>query len=137
VGCDEVILLDTHAAIWMANDDPKLGRISRSRAEAARADHQLTISPISFWEVALLAVKGRLRLHQTAATLRDEMLGAGVGELSLTGDIGILAAELDLHGDPADRLIVATAIVHDATLMTADRTLLRWRHKLPRQDASK
>jgi PIN domain nuclease of toxin-antitoxin system len=43
----------------------------------------------------------------------------------------------DLHGDPADRLIVATAIVHGATLMTADRALLRWRHPLPRQDASK
>jgi PIN domain nuclease of toxin-antitoxin system len=64
------------------------------------------------------------------------MLAAGIRELPLTGEIAILAGELEnLHGDPADRVIVATAIAHDATLMTADANLLRWKHRLKRQHA--
>jgi PIN domain nuclease of toxin-antitoxin system len=64
------------------------------------------------------------------------MLAAGIRELPLTGEIAILAGGLEsLHGDPADRIIAATAIAHDATLMTADEKLLQWRHPLKRQDA--
>jgi len=56
----------------------------------------------------------------------------------LTGSIAISAAQLqDLRGDPADRFIAATAIAHDATLMTADARLLRWHHALRRQNAAK
>jgi PIN domain nuclease of toxin-antitoxin system len=52
--------------------------------------------------------------------------------------MAILSVQLEgLHPDPADRFIVATAIAHGATLMTADAKLLRWRHPLARQDASK
>jgi PIN domain nuclease of toxin-antitoxin system len=69
--------------------------------------------------------------------LRAKLLGAGICELPLTGDIAILAGELDaLHGDPADLMIVTMAIAHDATLMTADENLLKWRHRVKRQDAS-
>jgi PIN domain nuclease of toxin-antitoxin system len=54
----------------------------------------------------------------------------------LTGDIALRAVELEnLHSDPADRFIAATAIVHDATLMTADESLLAWRSKVRRQNA--
>jgi PIN domain nuclease of toxin-antitoxin system len=53
------------------------------------------------------------------------------------GEIAILAAELTgLNGDPADRIIAATAIANDATLVTADENLLRWRHRLKRQNAN-
>jgi PIN domain nuclease of toxin-antitoxin system len=68
--------------------------------------------------------------------MSDRLLGSGLRELPVTGDIAILAAELSgLNGDPADRIIAATAIVHDATLITSDANLLRWRHSLKRQDA--
>jgi PIN domain nuclease of toxin-antitoxin system len=137
VGRDEVILLDTHCLVWMANDDSSLGRHSHAMADKARQEGQLAISAISFWEISLLAGKSRLKLAAVPATLRRDLLDTGVIELPLTGDIAILAAGLDLHGDPADRFIVATAIANDATLMTADRALLRWRNKLPRQDAAK
>jgi PIN domain nuclease of toxin-antitoxin system len=131
-----VILLDTHAAVWLANNDPSLGQKSCSIALAARAENQLAISAISFWEIALLVAKDRLELHDRPAKLRAALLETGVRELALTGDIALLAVELkNLHGDPADRFIAATAMAHDATLMTADARLLRWRSKVRRQNA--
>jgi PIN domain nuclease of toxin-antitoxin system len=131
-----VILLDTHAAVWLASDEPVLGQKSCTLALAARAENQLAISAISFWEIALLAAKDRLELHRRPAELRAELLDTGVMELALTGDIALLAVELkNLHGDPADRFIVATALMHDATLITADARLLRWRGKVKRHNA--
>lgn len=130
-----MILLDTHAAIWLALDQG-LGKQSRKIADKALTDDCLTISTISFWELAMLIDKGRLRALKSPREQRAKMLGAGIRELPLTGEIAILAGELEnLHGDPADRVIAATAIAHDATLMTADANLLRWRHRLKRQDA--
>jgi PIN domain nuclease of toxin-antitoxin system len=131
-----VILLDAHAAVWLASDDPALGRRSCAMALAARAENKLAISAISFWEIALLVAKNRLELHYQPAELRAELLDTGVIELALTGEIALLAVALkNLHGDPADRFIAATAVVHEATLLTADSRLLRWRGKVARQNA--
>jgi PIN domain nuclease of toxin-antitoxin system len=136
MGRSEVILLDTHAAIWLAIDEG-LGAQSQKLADQAQADDGLAVAAISFWELAMLIAKRRLRAVKSASELRTKLLGADIRELPLTGDIAILAGELDaLHGDPADRMIVATAIAHDATLMTADENLLKWQHRLKRQDAS-
>ena len=130
-----MILLDTHAAIWLAIDQG-LGKQSQRIADKALADDRLAISAISFWELAMLIAKRRLRAVKSANEQRMKLLAAGIRELPLTGEIAILAAELeDLHGDSADRIIAATAIAHDAMLMTADANLLRWRHRLKRQDA--
>ena len=63
------------------------------------------------------------------------MLQPGFSRMPLTGDIAILAVRLDLHSDPADRFIAATAIAHDATLMTADESLLGRRSKVRRINA--
>jgi PIN domain nuclease of toxin-antitoxin system len=130
-----VILLDTHAAIWVLRDDAALGKKARVAAVAALEDAQLAISAISFWEIALLIAKGRLRSLDDADETRRQMVRAGIRELPLTGEISILAVELDLHGDPADRFIVATAIAYDASLMTADERLLGWRSKIRRINA--
>lgn len=63
-------------------------------------------------------------------------MSEGAVELPLTGEIAILAGELEgLHSDPADRFIVATAIAHDATLLTADDRLLKWQHGMRRHNA--
>jgi PIN domain nuclease of toxin-antitoxin system len=130
-----VIVLDTHAAIWLTTDRG-LGRQSQRIADKALSEDRLAISTISFWELAMLTAKGRLRSLKSASQRRAELIATGVREIPLTGDIAILAAELEnLNDDPADRIIAATAIAHDATLMTADEKLLRWRHRLKRQDA--
>lgn len=132
-----MILLDTHAAVWFVRSDPALGKRSRTLATRALAADELAISAISFWELALLIAKGRLGSLRSAAEQRSIIGAAGIRELPLTGDIALRAVDLgNLPGDPGDRFIAATAIVHNATLMTADDRLLSWRHELPRQNAS-
>jgi len=132
-----VILLDTHAAIWFITDDPALGQQSRSAADLALSEGQLTVSAVTFWEIAMLVSKGRMKALRSPREQRTKILNAGIRELPVTGDIAIAAVELaDLHGDPADRFIAATAIAHNATLMTADAALLRWPHAIGRQDAA-
>jgi PIN domain nuclease of toxin-antitoxin system len=136
MGSAEVILLDTHVAVWSVFDDTALGKNSRRLIRRALHQNELTVSAISFWEIALLIARRRLRLVDSAKETRRLILTAGSTELPLTGDIAILAGELDgLHGDPADRFIAATAIVHDATLLTADHRLLQWRNSLRRHNA--
>jgi PIN domain nuclease of toxin-antitoxin system len=137
VGGAEVILLDTHAAIWFTTDSG-LGRQSQKIADTALAEDGLAISAVSFWEIAMLIAKRRLRALRSATEQRVKILNAGIREIPLTGDVAIFAGELEaLHGDPADRFIIATAIAHDAILMTADARLLQLRHKVRRQDAEK
>jgi PIN domain nuclease of toxin-antitoxin system len=132
-----MILLDTHAAIWFAIDQG-LGRQSQRLADRALAEDRLAISAFSFWELAMLIAKRRVRALKSAGEQRAKLLAAGIRELPLTGEIAILAAELEnLNGDPADRIVAATAIAHEATLMTADENLLQWRHRLKRQDAER
>ena len=67
---------------------------------------------------------------------RQTALSLGISELPLTGDIGIRAVELGgLPGDPADRMITATALARGATLITADLRILEWTGRLARHDA--
>jgi PIN domain nuclease of toxin-antitoxin system len=138
VGSYEVILLDTHAALWFTSNDPALGRHSQSLSKDALAENLLAVSAISFWEIALLTSKNRLAGIDSPGEQRRLILSTGIRELPLSGDIALLAVELEnLHGDPADRFIAATAIGQDAILVTADKRLLSWRHKLKRQNASR
>jgi PIN domain nuclease of toxin-antitoxin system len=82
--------------------------------------------------------QAELRSVKSAGEQRTKLLAAGIREIPLSGEIAVLAGELDgLNGDSADRIIAATAIAHDATLMTADENLLRWRHQLKRHDAER
>ncbi len=91
---------------------------------------------MSFWEIAMLVTHHRLGLAEPATAWRRHTLEVGIREVPLTGDIGILAAELeDFHADPADRIITATAIAHGAVLATADAKILGWKGALERHDA--
>lgn len=121
-----MILLDTHVLIWMSQDiNGKIGKTSRKLIEQAWQDYTLAVSSMTFWEWSMLYQKGRVgALNNSVANTRDELLAQGLIELPMTGEIGILASELNIHGDPADRIILATAIIHQATLVTADGNLL-------------
>ena len=129
------VLLDTHALIWLDQDDPALGNEARKRADLALQQGKLAVSAISFWETAMLVAKGRVTMTLPPAAWRRDLLGLGLVEIPVDGDIGIAATQLDLHGDPADWIIVATAQIRGATLLTADQPLLQWDNSLERFDA--
>ena len=136
MGGGALILIDTHALIWLDQNDPALGRHSRELADEALNDGTLAVSAMSFWEIAMLVVKGRITKDIDLKRWRLDLIGSGLVELPLDGGIGITAAQLsDLHGDPADRFILAPALANDATLLTADRQLLDWPGTLQRHDA--
>jgi PIN domain nuclease of toxin-antitoxin system len=87
------------------------------------------VAAISFWEIAMLVEKGRLSMKTDIGIWRSELLKAGLVEIPLDGEIAIRAGQMDaFHGDPADRMIVATAIGRSAELLTADEKILSWEH---------
>ena len=131
-----MIVLDTHVLAWADNDERKLGRKTRLLIERLWARGEVAVCAISFWEVALLQARGRLELPVTVDEWRGQLLAAGLVELPVDGNVGIRAVSLGgLPDDPADRLIVATALHHDAGLVSADERLLGWHHTLVRHDA--
>lgn len=122
-----MILLDTHVLVRYMCNEGRLGKRTLSTIDRAVAKDELFVSAISFWEVATLVARGRLELDTTVAAFRDLAIRNGAREQVLDGDIATLAGELpDAHGDPADRMLVATAIIRGLMLVTADAVLLDW-----------
>lgn len=123
-----MILLDTCALLWLvAGKAPGPGILAA--IETARAEDGLLVSPISVWEIAQKEKKrpGRLGLRASAMTVFRRIADQpGVRLAALTPEI--LVASVVLEGlateDPVDRMIVATAIAHDARLLTGDARML-------------
>ena len=132
-----MILLDTHTLVWLDEGSKHLGEKSRSLIDAGLENEELAVSAISFWEIAMLVQKQRLSLLTPVSQWMQELLQQGLREIPVTGGIGIIAAELPgFHGDPADRLITATAISASATLISADENMLNWQGNISRQNAA-
>ena len=132
----EDLVLDTHSLVWLVEGDPRLGRQARLSAQASLQADRLSVSAISFWEIAMLVRSGRLGLAMAVAEWHRRTLDLGIIEAPVTGQIGILAGELDgLPGDPADRIITATALLQGHTLLTADQRILGWSGAVLRLDA--
>ncbi|MBI4305983.1 MAG: type II toxin-antitoxin system VapC family toxin [Chloroflexi bacterium] len=130
------VLLDTHVLVWLVEGNRSLGQTTRKLADVALGENELLISAISFWEVAMLRLRSRLMLGSPTAEWRRRVLQFGIGEVPVSGDIGILATELEAFpSDPADRIVAATATSREATLITADEDILAWEGSLTRKDA--
>jgi len=115
-----VTVLDTHAWIWWAGASKKLSAKARRQIDESA---KLGVSAISCWEVAMLVAKGRLELDRDVLTWIDQALALPRVELlPLTPRIAVGSVALgdDFQGDPADRIIVATARELDAKLVTRD-----------------
>ena len=131
-----MILLDTHVLLWHENGDRRLGTKARRTIEGVLQERTAAVSSISFWEVGMRIQKGRLEFLLDLDVWRRELLDQGLIEIAVDGAIAARAGLLaDMHGDPADRLIVATAL-QGHELVTADRRILHWPGQLNRLDAT-
>jgi len=130
------VVLDTNALVWAFEGDKALGSRAERVIDQAVLDGVAHVSAISFWELALKIRKGKFGLAQPIVSWRASILRLGVREVAIDGMIGIAANELpNMHDDPADRLIVATALNLGASLATSDARLLEWKGPLARIDA--
>ena len=122
------LLLDTHIWLWSALDPARLSkRVSRALDDPK---NELWLSPISVWETLVLARKTRVALDPSPEQwVRRALRDLPIHEAPINHEVAIHSETIRLgHDDPADRFLVATALVHDLTLVTADRRLLRGRH---------
>ena len=131
------LLLDTHTIVWLTEDLPSsLGKAAFHACDVALAAGELAVPSIAFYELGRLLKRGRVAGPPAIRDWRARLLTMGVREVPLSSEIAMQAAGLDdLHRDPIDRIIVATALVEAAVLLTADRPLLEWPGKMRRQDA--
>lgn len=121
-----MIVLDTHAWLWWTAED---SRLSRNAARAIEEADFIGISAISCWEVALLVGAKRLELdREPVIWMRRSLARERVILLELTPEVAVESVRLGWdHRDPGDRLIVATALVHDAPIVTKDRNIRAYR----------
>lgn len=126
----ELFLLDTHVLIWLVlGDSDRLSPALVERLEEAAARAPLLISAVSAWEVSLAASRGRVTLGMDARQWVQSVFSRPVFEgvaLSHTAALESAVLPGELHADPADRFLVATARELQATLVTRDRRLLAY-----------
>lgn len=122
-------LLDTHALVWLLEGNERLGQKSRDLINASAQAQSLYVSAITPWEIAMLVNKGRLSFGQEIGEwLRIALSMPGIQMVPLSIEISVASTQLpgDLHADPANRIIVATARHLGATLVTEDRLILTY-----------
>ena len=122
-----MILLDTCAIIWLALEPARLSKKARKAIATAEEKSDLLIADISWWEIAMLTKKGRLamsvsssefsQLFTTSYSPSVEPISPAIAELSVNLDE-------TFNNDPADRIIAATGLLLNASVVTADRNLL-------------
>ncbi|MBV9281335.1 MAG: type II toxin-antitoxin system VapC family toxin [Chloroflexi bacterium] len=114
-----MILLDTHALIWWIDGG---GRLSDRAVTAIERYAPALVSPISFWELAVLVERGRVSVDRDLARWCRDLLASGTAHVApLTPSAAITAARLPgFHGDPADRFIYATARELGVPLVSKD-----------------
>ena len=124
-----MIHLDTHILIRLLAGDDALGGPLVDLLSGALSRAELAASAIVFTEVAQLHLRGRVDLGMSPERWMRERMSDGLRVVPVTPDIAVRSAMLettDFHGDPMDRLIAATAMAGDHTLVTADRKIVDW-----------
>jgi PIN domain nuclease of toxin-antitoxin system len=117
-------LLDTHILLWSLLEPKHLSE--KVAEELDNPANELWLSPITIWEIIILAEKGRIRLDQDPAPWMENVLAAlPFHQAVLNHAIAIQSRTISLpHQDPADRFIAASAVVYGLTLVTSDRYLI-------------
>lgn len=126
-----MIVLDTHVWVWWIAASKELSRRARERIESGMGTGAIYVSSISCWEVGMLVSRGRLELTMDAADwiARCEALPF-LSFVPVDNEVALRSTRLPgrLHDDPADRIIIATALSLGATLVTKDRQLRAYEH---------
>ncbi|MBI4903984.1 MAG: type II toxin-antitoxin system VapC family toxin [Acidobacteria bacterium] len=124
----DLLLLDTHCWVWFqAGLEKKFSRSSYRQIERALRQDRCAVSIVSVWEIGLLVSKGRLNMHAPVDVWVREALslpGLRLEPLSVQAALDSSALPGAFHGDPADRMLVATARHLHAALATADTAIL-------------
>lgn len=127
---EPLFLLDTHVWIWlMAGEEPLRSSPTRLAIEAAVPRNGLRVSIISVWEVGMLDARGRVGFPGGCeAWTRQALSAPGISLAPLTPQVALASSRLpgEIHGDPADRIVVATARALGATVVTRDRRILEY-----------
>lgn len=132
---DTPLLLDTHIWIWVL--DQSQGYLSSHAIrliERAAVAQRLYVSDFSYWEVAMLVTKARLRLATDVGIWLERAAQApGVTSVPVTRDVLVQSTRLpgEPHGDPADRILIAHAQTLGAALMTCDRGIIAYAAQTP------
>jgi len=123
------ILLDTHIWIWMINGDHTLTPKSRTLINKSAEKGEVYISTISTWEVSMLEARQKITLGKPCLDwIKTSLKLTGIKAISLSPEIAVESCQLpnNFHGDPADRIIVATARLHDLTVVTRDKKIIKY-----------
>lgn len=124
----KTLVLDTHTLLWHASESENLSDAARMAITSA---DELAVSTISAWEIGMLISKGRLSLsYDVSAWINFAGRLPKIRWIDIGPELAVLSTRLPgtFHGDPADRLITATAISLGATLVTADDRIRNYRH---------
>jgi PIN domain nuclease of toxin-antitoxin system len=125
-----MIVLDTHIFIWLINGNEEIidsGYLTH--INKAVKDDSIVVPAISLWEISMLAAKQRIILHEnTLDWLKNASSAPGISVYPLSPEVAYESTILPgaFHGDPADRIIVATARIIDGTLLTFDKEIIRY-----------
>jgi len=126
-----MIVLDTHAWIWWVSNPEFLSEKAKQIIDEAVPNRNVLISTISTWEVAMLVSRGRLKLtmHPDDWVAASEALPF-FDFVPISNNIALKSVQLPgvLHNDPADRIIIATAISLGAVLVTKDEKIRNYEH---------
>jgi PIN domain nuclease of toxin-antitoxin system len=118
------LLLDTHVWVWSLMTPERIDRQAVTALSGPETERFL--SPVSVWELLVLIEKGRIEIEGEAESWVRETLAQGAfREASLNHEVALWSRKIELpHEDPADRFLVATALVYELTLVTADERLI-------------
>ena len=126
-----MILLDTHVWVWWVSGIETLSKKADRSIREAIGKNAIYISSISVWEVAQLVERGRLELTMELNDWIDKSESLPfIHFIPVDNKIAIQSVQLPgaLHPDPADRIIIATALNHGFPLITRDERIIRYRH---------
>ena len=123
------IVLDTHVLLWSLLQPEELLEDIRQCITVAQENNQLLVCSISLWEISMLKSKRRINIYEPTRDFLESITNIdGLSVKDISAEIAAESVQLtdDFHGDPADRIIVATAKCYGATLLTRDQKILAW-----------